>query len=209
MYVKKSEARNLLQSGFDEYFDNLRTKNDRIFELTDGDDWSFVIKTQTMIESALTNAVLANIGEEKLRKTFQVMPLVGEVSKLTISKDLGVTTSEQRRFITTMASLRNRLAHNPEDGEFTFAEYLASLNSDQRKSWQQSIPWFAESPEARQEWGEPVLKSAKVVIYIAATTLVALLDLSAANKSILKQIHERSIATTTELLSALKSEIED
>ncbi len=89
----------------------MRAKNHLIADLSNGDDWSFVIKTQTLIESVVTHAVLAKIGEDGLRKIFQAMPLIGDEISKQLLKELGLTTSAQRRFITKMATLRNQLAH--------------------------------------------------------------------------------------------------
>lgn len=204
MYINKSDAEYLLRTKFWELLEFLRTKNHLIADHSDGDDWSFVIKTQTLIESAVTNAVLTKIGEDGLRKIFQNMPLVGDtVSKLSFSKDLGLTTSAQRRFITIMASLRNQLAHNPDYAAFTFDSYVLSLDTDRRKEWQQAIPWFAESPDSKKVWTQHTLKNPKSVIYIASFMLIGILELSAAEFSVLKKIDELSIATTTELLRSI------
>lgn len=201
MYLKKSDAKDLLKSQIEALIASLRAKNHLISGLSDGDDWSFVIKTQTLIERAVTQAVLSKIGEERLRKTFQAMPLVGDgVSKLSLSKDLELTTSAQRRFITRMATLRNQLAHDPEYGCFTFDSYTLSLNQDRRKEWQQAMPWFAESPDSKKTWAEHAVKNPKSVIYVACFMLIGLLEVSATEVSILRRIDELSIATTTELL---------
>lgn len=201
MYLKKSDADDLLKSNFETLIASLRAKNHLIADLTDGDDWSFVIKTQTLVERAVTHAVLSKIGEDALRKTFQALPLVGDaVSKLSLSKDLELTTSAQRRFVTRMANLRNQLAHDPDFGAFAFDSYIISLNRDQKKEWQQAIPWFAESPDSRQTWAEHAVENPKSVIYVASFILVALLELGATEASVLRRFDELSIATTTELL---------
>lgn len=201
MYLKKSEAHDLLQSNFQALVTSLQAKNHLIADLSNGDDWSFVIKVQTLIERAVTNAVLCKIGNDGLSNTFQSMPLVGEsVSKLSLSRDLDITTSAQRRFITTMATLRNRLAHDPDYGTFNFDSYIVGLNSDQKKGWKHSIPWFAVSPDSIKTWSEHALSSPKSVIYVATFMLVGLMELSAVEASVLRQVDELSVATTTELL---------
>jgi hypothetical protein len=203
MYMKKSDAEHL-KSEFTGLLDSIRAKNHLIADHSEGDDWSFVIKTQTLIESAITNAVLSKNGENGLRKTFKSMPLVGDgASKLNFSKELGITTSAQRRFITTMASLRNQLAHNPDYGEFTFDAYINGLNQNQRKEWQQAIPWFSEYPDSKDVWAQNSLKAPKSVIYTSAFMLIALLELSSTELAVLRRIEELSIATTTELLRGI------
>ncbi|HCE93311.1 MAG: hypothetical protein A2Z90_03975 [Burkholderiales bacterium GWA2_64_37] len=201
MYLKKSEANDLLQSNFQALVTSLQAKNHLIADLSDGDDWSFVIKVQTLIERAVTDALLYKIGNHGLSKTLLAMPLVGEsVSKLSLSKDLDITTSAQRRFITTMASLRNRLAHDPDYGTFNFDSYIVNLTVEQKAGWKRSIPWFAVSPDSMQTWSEHALSSPKAVIYVATFMLVGLMELSATEASVLRQVEELSVATTTELL---------
>jgi hypothetical protein len=204
MYVKQSDAVNLLMSEGARLFESMQAKNHLIADLSKGDDWSFVIKTQTLIESAITSAILAKIGKNELSKALQIMPLVGDgVSKLSFSKDLGLTTSAQRRFVTKMASLRNLMAHNPEYGNFTFDSYIQKLDPNQQKAWQLAIPWFADSQESKQTWHQHSLENPKSVIYIAAFMLIGLLELSATEISVLQRIDELSVATTTELLRGM------
>jgi len=139
-----------------------------------------------LVERAVTDAVLSKIGNDGLRKTLQTMPLVGEsVSKLSLSKDSDITTKAQRRFIKTMASLRNRLAHDPEYGAFDFDSYITSLTGEQKGVWKRSIPWFAESPESILTWSEHALNSPKAVIHVATFMLVGLMELNATDASVL------------------------
>lgn len=204
MYIKKSDANLVLKSNVEALIESLKTKNAKIGNLSDGDDWSFVIKVQTLIESTITNALLAKIGEDGLSKTLQVMPLVGDqVSKLSLSKDLEITTSAQRRFITRMASLRNQLAHDPKHDGFTFGAYIFNFDKNQRKEWKLAIPWFSETPEFRNTWAQYSLEYPKPVIHLASFVLIALLETSASEASVLRQVDKLSIATTTELLRVI------
>ena len=205
MYVKKSDAENLLKNELTGLLDSIRAKNHLIAYHSEGDDWSFVIKTQTLIESAVTNAVLSKIGENGLQKIFKSMPLVGDgASKLNFSKELDITTSAQRRFITTLASLRNQLAHNPDYGDFTFDSYISGLNNNQRKEWQQAIHWFSDSPSSKDIWAQNSLKTPKPIIYTSAIILIAILELNSTEISVLRRINELSIETTTDFLRLIE-----
>jgi hypothetical protein len=134
-------------------------KNDFLSELQGGDDWSFVIKAQALVEGSVTQAVLAHLGDNRLAKIVEVMPLVGaEVSKLAVAKELELLTAPQRRFANKMAALRNRLAHRADQASFSFEHHIASLDRNQRKEWQTSIPWFAED-DSKEFWGSHSLRA--------------------------------------------------
>jgi hypothetical protein len=159
MYLRQKDAKDLLKSGKHELFRLVSEKNDFLNELQGGDDWSFVIKAQALVEGSVTQAVLAHLGDNRLAKIVEVMPLVGaEVSKLAVAKELELLTAPQRRFANKMAALRNRLAHRADQASFSFEHHIASLDRNQRKEWQTSIPWFAED-DSKEFWGSHSLRA--------------------------------------------------
>ena len=85
-----------------------------------GDDWSFVIRSHAVIE-ALVSALLATQLDRRLVPLFNRLEL-GDVDfgKLAFAKALGLLSSDQRRFISLLSTLRNKLAHNPTHLSFNF-----------------------------------------------------------------------------------------
>jgi len=206
MYLRQDEADRLLQTHLAELVSSLRGHHSFLEELQGGDDWAFVIKAQALIEGAVTQAILAQIGDGRIKKTIEVMQLVGEeVSKLALAKDFGLFTAEQRRFIKRMASLRNRLAHRVENASFTFSEYVASLNRDSLRDWQESIIWFTDTSKSRKVWASIAATQPRAAIYLGTFLLVALLTIEGSEKDVLRKIDATAETTTKELLEILAS----
>jgi hypothetical protein len=200
MYLRQKDAKDLMKSGKQELFRLVSEKNDFLNELHGGDDWSFVIKAQALVEGSVTQAVLAHLGDSRLAKIVEVMPLVGgEVSKLAVAKELELLTAPQRRFVHNMAILRNRLAHRADQASFSFERHIASLDKNQRKEWQASIPWFAED-DLMEIWGPLSLRAPRVVIHLSTFMLTGLLAVDGKQKEINRKIDELAIKTTSELL---------
>jgi len=76
--------------------------------LIDGDDWSFVIMTCALVETALTDHLL---------RTLDTPPLVGEISRLSLrtktswARKLGAINGDRENFIAQLGKIRNEIAH--------------------------------------------------------------------------------------------------
>ena len=204
MYLHRDQAYELLQAHKQGLLTSLRGSHSFLNQLLDGDDWSFVIKAQVLIEGSVTQAVLAQIGDERLKKTIDLMPLTGDkVSKLGLTRDLGLLTKNQRRFVKRMASLRNLLAHRVENVDFTFEGYVASLDTSVRRDWQESIVWFTDTSQSREVWFRLAIEHARAVIYLGTFLLVATLAVNGSEKEALREIGIAAETTTRELLDSL------
>lgn len=177
---------------------------DFLRSLSGGDDWAFTIKSQALIEGAVTQAVLAHLGDDRIKKTVAVMPLVGEeVSKLAIAKDLGLLQSNQRRFVKRMASMRNRLAHRVDSTNFEFRTHVASLDRDALRDWQESMVWFTDDPKSSEVWLRIAVTQPRAVVYLGVAMLVGLLTIDGSEKEIKRKIDAAAETTTKELLDRL------
>ncbi len=204
MYLQRDQADALLQESLATVKDWIHGHLSFVTELLQGDDWSFVIKTQALLEACITEAVLVRLGDNRIKKTVENLPLVGdEASKLQFAKDLGLLDGAQRRFIKRMAALRNRLAHRVEYVSFKFPDYVASLDRDGIKDWQDSIVWFGQEPNSRQQWREISMKQPRSAVLMAAFLIAALLAIEDNQANLLRAIDAASEKTTTELLSYL------
>jgi hypothetical protein len=201
MYLNKRDADNLLKSHTEDLINSLKHKQDFLAKLGAGDDWSFVIKAQTLIEEALTNMLVSHIGEPRLTRHVRSLPLIGEpVSKLALGKDLDLVSKPQRRFIQTLANLRNQLAHQPEHTTFTFQSYFSSLSKERTSEWQRSIPWFAVDDLDKNVWFKLTLAQPRATLHVATFQLLAELLVDVLEKELLRNIDDLAKVTTTELL---------
>ena len=99
-----------------------------------------------------------------------------------------------------MASLRNQLTHRVDCVDFVFATYIASLDSNARKDWQESIVWFGEDPASKANWRDASLSSPQYAVMMGALTLVNLLAVGDSEARLTRSIDEASEKATTELL---------
>lgn len=207
MYLQREQADELLEASLATIRERLHGHLAFVNELLQGDDWSFVIKTQALLEACITEAVLVRLGDERIKKTVETIPLVGEeVSKLRFAKDLGLMDAPQRRFIKRIASLRNRLAHRVECVNFKFPEYIASLDRDGRKDWQESVVWFGNEPASREQWRDIALTQPRSAVLMGAFLVAALLAVEDNQAKLMRAIDAASEKTTAELLKFLHRE---
>lgn len=204
MYLRRNDADKLLKTKLNELFAAIDEQKGFLSALHSGDDWSLVIKAQALVEGAITQAILSHIGDQRLLRIVEAMPLIGdEVSKLALTKDLDILTSPQRRFVKKMASIRNRLAHRTDQVSFSFDSHISELTKDQLKDWQASVPWFAESADSKQSWASILIKAPKAVVHLSTFMLVASLSAEGMQKEMTRKIDELALSTTSQLLAGL------
>jgi len=204
MYLQRDQADALLQTSLTTIRERLHAHLDFVTELREGDDWSFVIKAQALLKACITEAILVRLGDDRIKKTVETMPLVGNnASKLQFAKDLGLINAPQRRFVKKLATLRNHLAHRVEYVNFKFPEYIASLDKKEWKDWQESIVWFEQTPSAREQWQEIALIQPRSAVLMGAFLVAALLAVEDNQAKLMRAIDAASEKTTTELLRYL------
>ena len=204
MYLRRDQADKLLETTNKSVFDQLQKHVSFVTELLSGDDWSFVIKAQALIEACVTQAIVIRLGENRIIKMIEVMPLVGdEVSKLKIAKDLNILNSAQRKFVIHMATLRNRLAHRVDCVNFKFSEHIETLNKDGYRNWKESIVWFCNEQTEKQQWQEISIKNPRASVLMGVFMIAALLTIDDSEVNLKRAIDQAVSETTEELLKSL------
>jgi hypothetical protein len=99
-------------------------------KLREDDDWSFVIKTNTLLESALT-LLLADILGRTEEAFLHVLAEVDFSLKIKMTSALDIFDSSQRTIMWALLKLRNELAHNIQSVEFTFEHHLSNKDRAQ------------------------------------------------------------------------------
>ena len=140
--------------------------------LIEKDDWSFVIKLHALIEAALSHllaeiitlSVKEYLPEEKqptgLEEVFSWLELSNKrTGKLAFVKALDIFPEEHRRFIRALSELRNDLVHNVKNINFSFSQYLSSLDTNQVNKFTQAFSYglrdrliLNEKEVPREEW---------------------------------------------------------
>jgi hypothetical protein len=105
-----------------------------------GDDWSAVILLHTLLEAAITHAVVAAIGRPKLQPVLSRIGLGNdEYGRLEFVRHLDLIPKDCIAFVRRLSRLRNQVAHDVSETGFTFAEFACSLDANQLKSFHTDI----------------------------------------------------------------------
>ena len=118
---------------------HLIQKIERGLELPDGflvrllnerDDWSFIIKTHALVESAVNHALVAKLRKREVSNVIARLALSNEsTGKLALVKSLGLLEREHRTFIRWLSELRNHIVHDVRNVDFQLNAYADELDS--------------------------------------------------------------------------------
>lgn len=99
------------------------------------DDWSFVVKLNALFEGACTEVLSSCLGTSKISEALAYLDFAhSKCGKIAMLKSLDAITSQQATILRTLAELRNSLVHNISNVHFSFTEYIASRDENQKKS---------------------------------------------------------------------------
>jgi hypothetical protein len=143
MTIAKNDADTLIK----EFEQKLERSVIDCFELLDTlfkeDDWSFVIKSHALIESIITQLLTESSKDSRFIKLFERLPLSSdEIGKLSVAKALDVLNKNERKFIKYYSTLRNNLVHNIDNINYSFNEYMKTLDKNQLKELDDIIHGF-------------------------------------------------------------------
>jgi hypothetical protein len=107
-----------------------------ILDLRKEDDWSFIIKLNALFEAAATEALVIALNCPKLEDSLSFLDFGNDkFGKVKLLKNLGCIDQNEAKFLQLLFELRNKLAHNIKLVGFTFKSYIASMDSNQKKSF--------------------------------------------------------------------------
>lgn len=202
MYIHKTQAQTLSKELTCTMSDELKEKSDFMIALANDDAWSLIIKSHALIESLVTELVLAKIGKDNLRGVIERLPLSDEqIGKLRIAKDYGVLSSAERKFIKKLSSLRNNLVHKVENIDFDLDEYVSTFDKGQKKSWQAAFTWFEEGEEVKDSWADAALYNPRKTVWLAIFMFVTHTAVKIAEIKGISELKLASEKTMTELVS--------
>lgn len=172
MYIRKEDAKELTRQFTEGLTGSFEGKTDFLLGLLKQDDWSFVIKAHALIEEAVTEVIVAHLGQESLKGLIERLPLSdAKAGKLVATKQLGLLPDNHRKFIRWFSELRNILAHRLENTSFTFEAHLAAFDANQRRSWKQNILCWSDR-EADRPGLETLAEEHPKVLLVCALTVV-------------------------------------
>lgn len=173
MYIYKDKAKELIHEFAGHVDEEIKSKTDFMFALVEEDDWSLVIKSHALIETLVTEVLVAKTEEIQLKNIIERLPLSDEeIGKLRIAKEYDVLTKHERRFIKRFSTLRNDLVHKFENVDFDFESYILKLDKGQKDSWRIAFTWFEQGKSVENSWSEATLNHPKTAVWLAVFMFV-------------------------------------
>lgn len=109
-------------------------------DLTDEDDWSFVIKLNALFEAACTHLLTIRLNAPELEEAFAHLDFANaKFGKIALLRKLGCLNSDETKYLQVLLELRNKLAHNISYVSFSFDVHLSAMNKDQQQSFAKAI----------------------------------------------------------------------
>ncbi|MDD5385455.1 MAG: hypothetical protein PHG89_11330 [Gallionella sp.] len=106
------------------------------FESLDGEgesDWSFIIKVHALVEAAVSHLLTENLEREELGDLFSRLDMSNKVTgKAAFIKALGLLEEPERRFISSLSELRNRLVHDVRNVNFDLANHVKEMDAKEQ-----------------------------------------------------------------------------
>jgi hypothetical protein len=109
----------------------------KLEKMQKGDDWSFIIKCIALVESSLNRLLTSKTKDDKFEKLFGKMSVS---SKINMAFELGFFTSKyEKNFINYLISLRNKLAHDPNEIDFRFTTFFECMTNDEMNQFKKNM----------------------------------------------------------------------
>ncbi|MBC5836533.1 hypothetical protein [Flavobacterium muglaense] len=174
MFLTKDQIHSVLNNGNENIKNELLEKSKFLFNLLQDDDWSFVIKSHSLIESLITELIINRINQIELKKTIERMPLHNDtVSKMEIVKIYELLSTEERSFIKNLTEIRNEIVHKYENINFTFENYINRFSDkNKRERWRKVHLWESMSKETKKEIEKNIYANPKFGVWLALLTFV-------------------------------------
>jgi DNA-binding MltR family transcriptional regulator len=121
---------------FRKHKEKIGISDDYLFKLSREDDWSFIIKTSAILESATADVLTKVLGFPNLEDCISKLKHTNERSgRLTFLEKLSIINDEELKLIIKISKIRDDLAHKPEEINFTFERYFKKMNKINKNNW--------------------------------------------------------------------------
>ena len=109
-------------------------------KLSDEEDWALIIKLHALIESAVSELLTKAFNNSSLKDTFTMLELSNKrTGKMAFINALGLLGDAERRYISSLSELRNKLVHNIKNVNYQLDEEVEKMD---RQQFQQFIKNF-------------------------------------------------------------------
>lgn len=128
------------------------------FKLIEEDDWSFVIKLQALLESAVSDLITHSLQRSELTRIFSLLAMSSEdTGKIAFVKALNLLPNGHIEFIKALSKIRNTVAHSIRNVDFDLVAHFK--NTPPKKLKQLTDLWaFGFSVAGEEHHHEPLAR---------------------------------------------------
>jgi DNA-binding MltR family transcriptional regulator len=160
----------------------LQIRNGFFDDLFQEDDWSFIIKSHAIIEAAVSTLLTRYLGKEELIDVFARIELSNKsFGKIQFLKCLNILEKEERRFISSLSELRNKLVHNIQEIDFSFSSYINGLKKEQKQNFINNFGYCFlvenKNGERKVDKQDHILSNPKKTIWLSLKYILANLSM--------------------------------
>ena len=94
-------------------------------------DWAFLIKTYALLESATVALLTEHLAKPELQEFFAQELEMSQ--RIKMARALNLISDGEMKVLQALGKMRNTLAHNARETDFTFAKYFE--NKDRKRSF--------------------------------------------------------------------------
>lgn len=104
--------------------------------LSEEEDWALIIKMHALIESAVSELLTGAFSQAALKETFSMLELSNKrTGKIAFINALGLLGEAERRYISSLSEIRNRLVHNIKNVNFELHAEVERMDAQQFKQF--------------------------------------------------------------------------
>ncbi len=169
------------------------------------DDWSFIIKMIAIVESALNRLLTSQTKDTKFEKIFSKISIS---SKLNMAYELGFFTSKyEKTFLEYLVSLRNKVAHDPDEMDFSFKQYFIQMNENERNDFKNHMKMDNEKKD--DEYYHFIFNYPKEGILIITNSILSVFAFRQEFNKVEKWVEEYTLENKSLLTEIIDASIND
>jgi hypothetical protein len=116
--------------------ENLGVDPEILFNTAAENDWGFIIKISVIFEAISTTALEHISGRPELKDFFHGLPYADKkAGRLLLLKKLNVIEKHQYNFLSDLAEIRNKFAHDIKYINFSLVDYVKGLGKEKKEIW--------------------------------------------------------------------------
>ncbi|MCP4976038.1 MAG: hypothetical protein GY931_07730 [Maribacter sp.] len=134
------------------------------------DDWSFIVKLNSLFEAAVSSLVTEELARKELKGTFSNMDMgTAKYGKLAFVKELDLLPENYIKYIETLNRLRNKFAHDISKTSHDLKTYLETASRSTRKECRRYLNRIesTESSGVKIKGDEYFLKEPRATIFLS------------------------------------------